>query len=544
MPATDIQAPITEVTVYNDRALVTRAGTMHLAQGEHDVRINDLPPFLHESLRVSGKGPQGMRILNVDITTAYHSVTTRDDQLKLEVEIEHLEQQEKLLKARQEALQDRRKWLRSLGEQATDFARGLARGQMKPQDCADFFRFAAQQAQQDAEEALDLDVQVQRLQKEIHARRREYTQKKNTGTTDRLAAVVALEMPQEGDITLEISYMVMGASWQPQYDVRVQLNEDGNRGEVELTYLGVVIQRTDEDWSDVQLSLSTARPSLASVLPELKPWYINTFTPAPVYARALKSQAMSTGTSAHMEDMNMPPPVAATAPAAAMSMPAQMATASVENTGTAYVFRVAHSVDIPSNGSPHKTTIALDRLPCTFDYVSAPALEENVHLRATITNTTERVILPGTTHIFLKGEYVGASQVKQTAHSERFKIFLGIDDSIKVERKLMERAVDKGVLLQNDLRRLTYGYRITISNFTSFPRQIVLRDHLPVPQHERVKIKTLHVQPAPTEQTKLSLYTWQFTLPPSGEYKVEYRFLVEHPRDYTIIGLPPIDEPV
>ncbi|GHO67101.1 hypothetical protein KSC_059930 [Ktedonobacter sp. SOSP1-52] len=545
MPATDIQAPITEVTVYNDRALVTRAGTIHLAQGEHDVRINDLPPFLRESLRASGQGPQGMRILNVDITTAYHSFTTRDDLLKLEVEIEHLEQQAKLLKARQEALQDRRKWLRSLGEQATDFARGLARGQMKPQDCADFFRFAAQQAQQDAEESLELDVQVQRLQKEIHARRREYTQKQNTGTTDRLAAVVALEMPQEGDITLEISYMIMGASWQPQYDVRVQLNEDGNRGEVELTYLGVVTQRTDEDWSNVQLSLSTARPSLASVLPELKPWYINTFTPAPVYARTLKSQAMpAAGMSAHMEDMDMPPPAAAAAPAAAMPQPAQMATASVENTGTAYVFRVARSVDIPSNGSPHKTTIALDRLPCTFDYVSAPSLEENVHLRATITNTTERVILPGTTHIFLKGEYVGTSQVKQTAHSERFKIFLGIDDSIKVERKLTERAVDKGVLLQNDLRRLTYGYRITISNFTSFPRQIVLRDHLPVPQHERVKIKTLHVQPAPTEQTKLSLYTWQFTLPPSGEYKVEYRFLVEHPRDYTLIGLPPIDEPV
>ena len=548
MPATDIQAPITEVTVYNDRALVTRAGTIHLAQGEHDVRINDLPPFLRESLRASGKGPQGMRILNVDITTAYHSFTTREDLLKLEVEIENLEQQAKLLKARQDALQDRRKWLRSLGEQATDFARGLARGQMKPQDCADFFRFASQQAQQDAEEALDLDVQVQRLQKEIQARRREYTQKQNSGTTDRLAAVVALEMPQEGDITLEISYMVTGASWHPQYDVRVQLNEDGNRGEVELTYLGVVTQRTDEDWSSVQLSLSTARPSLASVLPELKPWYINTFTPVPVYAAQAKSSSMrvrglgmSTGVQA--EDSEMPP-VAAAAPAALMSQPAEMATASVENTGTAYVFRVARSVDIPSNGSPHKTTIALDRLPCTFDYVSAPSLEENVHLRATITNTTERVILPGTTHIFLKGEYVGTSQVKQTAHSERFKIFLGIDDSIKVERKLTERAVDKGVLLQNDLRRLTYGYKITISNFTSFPRQIVLRDHLPIPQHERVKIKTLHLQPAPTEQTKLSLYTWQFTLPPSGEYKVEYRFLVEHPRDLTLIGLPPIDEPV
>lgn len=233
-----------------------------------------------------------------------------------------------------------------------------------------------------------------------------------------------------------------------------------------------------------------------------------------------------------------------TATASVAFAQAEIATAEVESSGTAYVFRVARRVDIPSNGSPHKTTIARDRLPCTFDYVSAPVLEANVHLRATITNTTERVLLAGTTHIFLAGEYVGTSSIKQTATTERFKLFLGIDDSLKVERKLTERNVDKGVLLQSDLRRLTYGYRITIHNYTAYPRQVVLRDHLPVSQHERVKIKTLHLQPVPTEQTKLALSTWSFTLPPDGEYKVEYRFLVEHPRNIKLIGLPPIDEPV
>lgn len=548
MPVTDIQAPITEVTVYNDRALVTRSGSTHLAAGEHELRINDLPTFQRETLRASGQGPQGMRILNVDVTTAFHTYTTRDDLLKLEVEIEHLEQQAKLLKSRQNALEDRRKWLRALGEQATDFARGLARGQMKPQDCADFFRFASQQAQQNAEEALDLETQLAHLQKDIDARRREYTQKRQTNTPDRLAAVVALELAQEGDVTLEISYMVMGASWHPQYDVRVQLNDDGNRGEVELTYIGVVTQKTDEDWNDVQISLSTARPSLASVLPELKPWYIDTFTPMPppppAYgARAFKRTAMPLS-AAPADGMSENREFAVASMPAPASAPAEIATAEVENTGTAYVFRAARRVDVPSNGSPHKTTIARDKLPCTFDYVCAPVLEESVHLRATVTNTTERALLAGETHIFLRDEYVGTSHLKQTAPSERFKLFLGIDDSIKVERKLTERAVDKGVLLQNDLRRLTYGYRITAHSYAAYPRQVVLRDHLPISQHERVKIKTLHLQPAPTEQTKLALDTWRFTLPPNGEYKVEYRFMVEHPRDLTLIGLPPIDEPV
>src|SRR5205085_8569022 len=158
-------------------------------------------------------------------------------------------------------------------------------------------------------------------------------------------------------------------------------------------------------------------------------------------------------------------------------------------TGTALIFRVGRSVDIPSDNSPHKTTIARDNLPCTFDYVSAPVLEEHVHLRSTISNTTERVLLNGDASIFLSGEYVGTTNIKTTAPSEKFKIFLGIDDGIKVKRELIERNVDKGTLLQSGMRRTTYAYRIKVHNYTAHPHHMVIRDHLPVSQHERVKVK-------------------------------------------------------
>jgi len=61
-------------------------------------------------------------------------------------------------------------------------------------------------------------------------------------------------------------------------------------------------------------------------------------------------------------------------------------------------------------------------------------IDEQVHLRATIINTTERVLLSGEASIFLSGEYVGTTKVKTTAPTEKFKIFLGIDDGIKVKR--------------------------------------------------------------------------------------------------------------
>jgi hypothetical protein len=267
---------------------------------------------------------------------------------------------------------------------------------------------------------------------------------------------------------------------------------------------------------------------------------------------------MAFGAAAESADDNITLDAVAAIPA---PQPVEVATASVERTGTALVFRVGRSVDIPSDGSPHKTVIARDDLPCEFDYVSAPALEETIHLRATITNTTERTLLTGDASIFLLqypqtdrreaeahastqpgSEYVGTTQLKLTVHNEQFKLFLGIDDAIKVKRVVTERSVDKGNLLQNDLRRITYAYQITVHNYAQVLRKIEVRDHLPVAQHERIKVRIQQIQPPPAERSKLELLTWNVTLPAGGELKLEYRFVVEHPQGLQVIGLPKEDQ--
>lgn len=548
----DVDAPITDITVYADRALVTRKGMIHLEIGEHELRVNALPQFNRDSLRANGIGPQGTRILNVDIATAFHGRPPEGELRRLQDELDQLEQSRQLLEARQAALNDRRQWLRALGEQSKDFAKGLAQGQMNPQDCADFFKFAATQALEDAEAAQSFDLQLKQVQQDIGAKMRELAQKQGNDQPDRLAAVVTVALAQGGAFNLELSYLVTGASWRPQYDVRVQMNEDQRGGEVELTYVGVVQQATGETWNGVQLSLSTARPSLAAKLPELDPWYLDVFAlapPVPLPApRAMQARSAYNTASmpAGARPMAMMAPMAAPfgsadGEVAELEPPppeeAGVDTAIVEQTGTALVFRAGRSVDIPSDNSPHKTTIARDRLPCTFDYVCAPTIADSVHLRAAIVNTTERVLLNGEASIFLSSQYVGTTKLKQTAPAETFKVFLGLDDGIKVKRELIERSVDKGNVLQSGIRRITYAYRITVHNYASARRDVVIRDRLPVSRHEKVKVRVQNVQPAPKERTKLELAVWQFTLAPDAEQKIEYQFVVEHPQEMKITGL-------
>ena len=176
----ELEAPIKDVTVYSDRALITR----------HELHINNLPQFIRDSLRAAGQGPEGTRILNVDVTTAFHSQPPEEELRTLQTALEQLQQNKQILQARQDSLNDRRQWLRALGEQSRDFAKGLAQGQMKPDDCANFFGFMANQALQDAEAAQKLENEMMHIQQAIDDRQLELWQKQGDSLPDRLAAIV------------------------------------------------------------------------------------------------------------------------------------------------------------------------------------------------------------------------------------------------------------------------------------------------------------------------------------------------------------------
>ena len=157
---------------------------------------------------------------------------------------------------------------------------------------------------------------------------------------------------------------------------------------------------------------------------------------------------------------------------------AEIAATSVEQAGGALLFHTGHRADVPSDGAPHTIAIARDDLPCAFDYVAAPVIDPVAHLRTTITNRTERVLLPGRAHIFHGDAYLGVTALEKIAPNEAFKLFVGIDDTIRVKRDLEEKDVDKGTVLQTNLRRITYTYRMQVRNYRATPERITLRDQI------------------------------------------------------------------
>jgi hypothetical protein len=66
-------------------------------------------------------------------------------------------------------------------------------------------------------------------------------------------------------LELELLYVVTDASWHAAYDLRAESNDSG----LDLTYYGVIINHSLDDWRDVPMSLSTAQPAIGSAPPHL-----------------------------------------------------------------------------------------------------------------------------------------------------------------------------------------------------------------------------------------------------------------------------------
>ncbi len=91
--------------------------------------------------------------------------------------------------------------------------------------------------------------------------------------------VIVLEADRELRTELELSYLVADAAWTPSYDVRVaDISQP-----IDLRYRAEVRQQTGEDWTDVQLTLSTGDPTISAEAPELRTWRIRPGQRPPVY---------------------------------------------------------------------------------------------------------------------------------------------------------------------------------------------------------------------------------------------------------------------
>ncbi len=528
-----VDTSITLVTVYTDQALITRQGTVLLTGHERSLTLTNLPiPLQPESVRVKGTGTVAVRLLAVQTDRIYATEPIGDRVAQLTTQIQQLEDQRRTLQDGLAALELRRKFIQSLSEKSVDrFSRGLAEQRVNLAQTAELLEFVGQQHSDLAGAIAQQNQALRELDKQLKALQQQLQQIKTPRPKESYSVVVSILPDGAGEFHLEVSYTVDRASWQPLYDLRV----DTQTKLLQLDYLAEVTQNTGEDWTEVALILSTAKPGLGTLPPKLDPWYVDVPLPTTMQrARAVASddflgeEKMGGVPADYFED--------AVFGGVSQAYAAETVAATTSSDGGIVTFQIDGNNNISGDRSPHKITIFSHRYPCKMEYIAIPKLVSFAYLQAIATNPeTGATLLPGQANIFRDQMFVGTTPLDNVAPGQEFKLNLGIDEGLKLERDLVERKVDKRFM--QDKRLITYAYRVLVTNLRDQETTLRVTEQLPVSRNERIKIRLTRSSPQ-IELGELGKLEWVLPLKPKAIQEVTYQFTIEHPREITeVVGL-------
>jgi uncharacterized protein (TIGR02231 family) len=523
--------PITGVTVFTDGARVTRTGVAAVQPGARPLVVASLPEAADpSSVRVAARG-HGLSLLNVEVQRRVAAEPRRESLAQLRADFERCRDAVTELDDADEAERAGLGFLGHLSEAAaTSLARALSAGRAGYDELAGMARHLSASTATALGRRREIAARKRVAQRELDAAAERLAGAEQPGPSAVFSEVsVLLEAAAATEAEIELTYHVAGASWRPLYDLVL----DGEK--LKVSYLAEITQRTGEDWPEVTLVLSTTRQGLRQTLPELSPWYIGRPRPprpGPPRMRAAALAQMAAG----------PPPEGASGQAESQWVPqaalpeAKVLTAQPgqSESGAGLTYTVARPLAVPADGDPYKTLVATSEADARLDYLTVPVLAPEAYLRATVTNGP-LLLLPGQARIFHGAQFVGETHLDSVAPGEEFEVQLGVDDQVKVERKLRRRTTSKAVI--GSTRTIDVAYEITVENHRDRTVTVTVHDHIPVSTDGDIKVRPRETTPAPESADDLGELTWTLTLPAGESSAIRHRFTVEHPAQVTVVGL-------
>lgn len=529
----DMKASVTGVTVYRGRASVTRSGSLQLEPGLYDLRFLNLPETIQpETLqaRVSKQCKvlevQYDQVAAADVTLP--ETETIDHQIEeLQGLISTLDQQLKLIRMQED-------FLNQVGVRAASDATDQGGTSALDLDAIrQQLQFIIDEQTRLNAAHNEVDPERKRLEKELRAARNRRKAIAGSSQFMRIATVTIM-VAAPSETSIELSYLVTGATWQPSYNIRTTTDGDT----VDIEYDAQLTQRSGEDWNRVDLTLSTAQPTLAANPPVLDPRYVDVLVPQPSSRRPLATSGEA--------DTSRPRRRNALFSAGA---PIPTLETQVSGEGPAVTYHLPRPVTLKTNiQKQQRSRITTIQSRGEFIHVAMPILTEAVYIRGELTNNSSFLLLPGPVSIFVGQDYVGPTQLATVPPDGTFELYFGIDQSIKATRQLITKKTTKTGLLGGGLKT-SYDYRIEIDNGAGKGITLELWDRYPISRSDQITVDLVglsHPLAADAEyleeQKPLGLLKWDLAIPPANgnnaAFIVEFGVRINRAKNVPISGLP------
>jgi uncharacterized protein (TIGR02231 family) len=519
---------IKSVTVFTDRALVSRVVQVTLEPGAYRIQIPALPSgLIDNSVRVSAKGMVGAKISGVRVEKDLSEESSSDRMKEIESQIAALDQRNIELSDRASVIKQEAEFIKALSQKTSEsISKSLPAERPSVTDWAGMVKFVDDNLNKINKETRAIESE----QRDIAAQRSVLQSKLGDYQAGNVkagkTAVIDLVVEKGGIYSLDLAYMIYGASWHPVYDIRAW----SDTNEVEIVFMAQVNQQTGEDWEGVNLVLSTARPSEGANPPMLAAWYLN-IGPMPMpNARGGRGDMMSDMALQGMKSIS---------PFNAEQSATQYSTAEAVTSGISTSFILERKETIPSNKEFKKVPVKVVSFSGDMENYIVAKLNEAAFLRATVTHKTDFPFLSGMANVFFDNNFVSTTQLPTVLTGEKYTLYFGINEGIRVKRELVKKFAEDAGLTGNK-KQIEYEYKVKAENYTKIAQKIILLDQIPVSQHDDVDVKLLTVKPEPnyeTDDKAKGFLRWVSTLNPGDKGEYTFKYQVKYPSEMIVSGL-------
>jgi uncharacterized protein (TIGR02231 family) len=506
IPAT---STITAVTVYPQGARITREVTFTApAAGSHELLVTDLPASTEAGL---------MQIAATE-GVDFGAFSLRDDRLPpreepltpeqeaAKTEVERLEAAERDAFAAMEGVQARidaadaqaaflASFSGAIPENATPESLKATAAMIGAETLA--AREAAAAARKDlwpAQQALtDVQTDLTQARDALAA-----LPAKDTAYT---ALSVAVEAAAAGEVTMTVTHYIYDAGWRPFYDIN--LTRDGD-ATLTMERSVLVTQYSGEDWSDVDLTLSTSRPSDQSAPSGLWPELRSVGPEEPPATAGLVSEESRMAADAMME------------PEVDVSPAPITAAAGLE--GDTVVYTYPRKVDVATGVADLRLPLDVVTFAPKVEARAVPRHDTSAFVMASFINGAEP-ILPGDALIFREGVLVGGTSLGLIAPNAETELAFGALDTIRIKRDMPVReGGETGILTTSN--EVTEEVLITVENLGTEVWAVRVLDQVPYTEQTDLEIE-MTATPAPSEtdvDAQRGILAWDMELA-GGEQK-------------------------
>jgi len=520
----EVTAVIDNVTVFLRGAEVTRVGMVTVPAGEHRLLLSDLPPGTDPARLRLTLGNSDIRLGNLQLEELFDSELVGEEEQRLQNELDELFFDRQGITDEIESANTQLRFLDSLASGAVGGQQAI----LASSELAELLETLASSSNQARQVIRDANQRIKLLDLEIEQKRLELSQVATRQRSQQLVTAV-VEVSESATTDVSITYPVNQARWTWLYEARL----DTETRNLELQRKVSVAQTTGENWDNVEINITTARPNQNTLTPELGSLLVDIFRPQPIALERsrLKERAptvssdsgigevIAIGSSIRRSDFNQASSITTYASVAASQYLVD--------------FQIPGRVSIDADSQPQ--ILPIDQRKIYVDLVTrvVPDRDSNAYLEARFTLEDTVPLQSGVMQLYRDGSFIGRRLAADFLPQEEVSLPFGQDERVRVEtRPEQQESRGGGTFRRSAVDDHRVSYEVT--SFHNLPIELEILARVPVSQNEAIEVETGD-ETTPYDEEDVDgnrgVVLWRRQAEQAQPIEIKHYYTVSYPRD-------------